>query len=110
MNSAEEIILSKELVRSKARVFRFSVVIEKDRDGYFAVSPELQGQLLHRATPTKRPWRTLGMPYAFAWRIGWKPAKRFLDQNLSAQLAGSYGMTNKLPRVSAAEAAWMIEN
>ncbi len=43
MNPAEETNLSKELVSSKARVFRFSVVIEKDRDGYFAFSPELQG-------------------------------------------------------------------
>ncbi len=43
MNSADETNLSKELVSSKARVFRFSVVIEKDRDGYFAFSPELQG-------------------------------------------------------------------
>ncbi len=43
MNSAEETNLSKELVSSKARILRFSVVIEKDRDGYFAFSPELQG-------------------------------------------------------------------
>ncbi len=43
MNSAEETNLSKELVSSKARVFRFSVVIEKDSDGYFAFTPELQG-------------------------------------------------------------------
>ncbi len=43
MNSAEETNLSKELVSSKARVFPFSVVIEKDRDRYFAFSPELQG-------------------------------------------------------------------
>lgn len=43
MNPAEETNLSKELVSSKARVSRFSVVIEKDRDGYFAFSPELQG-------------------------------------------------------------------
>lgn len=25
------------------RIYRFSVIIEKDRDGYFAFSPELQG-------------------------------------------------------------------
>lgn len=43
MNSTDETNLSKELVSSKARAFRFSVVIEKDRDGYFAFSPELQG-------------------------------------------------------------------
>ena len=43
MNSADETNLSKELVSPKARVFRFSVVIEKDKDGYFASSPELQG-------------------------------------------------------------------
>lgn len=35
--------LSKELVSAKSRVYRFSVVIEKDKDGYFAFSPELQG-------------------------------------------------------------------
>jgi len=43
VNSAEETNLSKELVSHKARVFRFSAVIEKDKDGYFAFSPELQG-------------------------------------------------------------------
>jgi len=31
------------LVSAKSRVYRFSVVIEKDKDGYFAFSPELQG-------------------------------------------------------------------
>lgn len=30
-------------VSIKAKVFRFPVVIKKDRDGYFAFSPELQG-------------------------------------------------------------------
>lgn len=25
------------------RIYRFSVIIEKDKDGYFAFSPELQG-------------------------------------------------------------------
>jgi len=43
MNPAEETKLSRELVSSKAKVNRFSVVIEKDKDGYFAFSPELQG-------------------------------------------------------------------
>jgi len=43
MNPAEETNLSRELVSNKARVYRFSVVIEKDKDGYFAFSPELQG-------------------------------------------------------------------
>lgn len=41
MNSAAEINLSKEAV--SARAYRFSVVIEKDKDGYFALTPELQG-------------------------------------------------------------------
>ncbi|MGV8127310.1 MAG: type II toxin-antitoxin system HicB family antitoxin [Methanothrix sp.] len=27
----------------ESRIYRFSVVIEKDRDGYFAFTPELQG-------------------------------------------------------------------
>lgn len=43
MNSAAEINLSKETVSAKSRVYRFSVVIEKDKDGYFAFTPELQG-------------------------------------------------------------------
>lgn len=43
MNSATETNLSNELVSSKARVYHFSVIIEKDKDGYFAFSPELQG-------------------------------------------------------------------
>lgn len=43
MNPAAETKLSNELVSSKARVYRFSVVIEKDKDGYFAFSPQLQG-------------------------------------------------------------------
>jgi len=43
MNSAAEISLSKEIVSAKSRVYRFSVVIEKDKDGYFAFAPELQG-------------------------------------------------------------------
>ena len=28
---------------TRSRVYRFSVVIEKDKDGYFAFTPELQG-------------------------------------------------------------------
>ena len=43
MNSAAEINLSKEAVSARSRVYRFSVVIEKDKDGYFAFTPELQG-------------------------------------------------------------------
>ena len=43
MNPVAETNLSKELVSAKSRVYRFSVVIEKDKDGYFAFSPELQG-------------------------------------------------------------------
>lgn len=43
MFPAAETNLSKELVSAKSRVYRFSVVIEKDKDGYFAFSPELQG-------------------------------------------------------------------
>lgn len=43
MNPDEEKSLSRELVSSKSRIYRFSVVIEKDKDGYYAFSPELQG-------------------------------------------------------------------
>ena len=43
MNPAKETNLSRELVSDKARVYHFSVIIEKDKDGYFAFSPELQG-------------------------------------------------------------------
>ena len=43
MNPAAETNLSKGLVSAKSRVYRFSVVIEKDKEGYFAFSPELQG-------------------------------------------------------------------
>jgi len=43
MNSVAEINLSKEIVSAKSRIYRFSVVIEKDKDGYFAFTPELQG-------------------------------------------------------------------
>ena len=28
---------------TRSKVYRFSVVIEKDKDGYFAFTPELQG-------------------------------------------------------------------
>ena len=43
LNPAEETNLSRELVSSKARVYRFSVIVEKDKDGYFAFALELQG-------------------------------------------------------------------
>ena len=43
MNPVQETNLSRELESSKARVYRFSVVIEKDKDGYFAFSPKLRG-------------------------------------------------------------------
>jgi predicted RNase H-like HicB family nuclease len=43
MKSAAEINLSKETISAKSRVYRFSVIIEKDKDGYFAFTPELQG-------------------------------------------------------------------
>jgi predicted RNase H-like HicB family nuclease len=38
-----EINLFKAIVGAKSRVYRFSVVIETDRDGYFAFTPELKG-------------------------------------------------------------------
>lgn len=43
MTSDAEMNLSKEMVSAKSKVYRFSVVIEKDKDGYFAFTPELQG-------------------------------------------------------------------
>ncbi len=43
MISAAEINLSKETVSAKSRAYCFSVEIEKDKDGYFAFTPELQG-------------------------------------------------------------------
>jgi predicted RNase H-like HicB family nuclease len=43
MDPAADANLSRELSSSKSRVYRFSVVIEKDKDGYFAFAPELQG-------------------------------------------------------------------
>ena len=43
MFPAAETNLSKEIVSAKSRVYRFLVVIEKDKDGYCAVTPELQG-------------------------------------------------------------------
>lgn len=43
MTSTAEINLSKEAVNASSRVYRLSVVIEKDKDGYFAFTPESQG-------------------------------------------------------------------
>jgi predicted RNase H-like HicB family nuclease len=43
MIPAAAINLSEEIVSAKSRVYRFSVVIEIDRDGYFAFTPKLQG-------------------------------------------------------------------
>ena len=43
MNPVEEKNLYRELMSNKSRVYRFLVVVEKDRDGYYAFSPELQG-------------------------------------------------------------------
>ena len=43
MNHVEEKSLSRELVSSKSRIYSFSVVIERDIDGYYASTPELQG-------------------------------------------------------------------
>lgn len=43
MDPAADANLSRELSSSKSRVYRFSVVVEKDKDGYFAFAPKLQG-------------------------------------------------------------------
>ncbi len=64
MNPEEEKNLYRELVSSKSSVYRFSVVIEKDEDGYYAFSPELQ-DATHRAIHMKKPWKTSGMPSNF---------------------------------------------
>lgn len=50
MNSGVETDRSRELVSTDDRSYRFSVVIEKDKDGYFAFSPELQGCYSQRDT------------------------------------------------------------
>ena len=46
---------------------RFSVVVEKDKHGYFAFCPELQG-CYTQGTPTKRRWRTFTMRSIFTSR------------------------------------------
>jgi predicted RNase H-like HicB family nuclease len=43
MSPDEESNLSREFIGGKSRTYRFSAVIEKDKDGYFAYVPELQG-------------------------------------------------------------------
>lgn len=43
MSPDEESNLSWEFVDGKSRTYRFSAVIEKDKDGYFAYVPEIQG-------------------------------------------------------------------
>ncbi len=43
MSPTEKAEISQELIREGARSYHFSVVIEKDQDGYFAFCPELQG-------------------------------------------------------------------
>ncbi len=43
MDYSGESHLCRESMSSEARTYRFSVIIEKDKDGYFAFVPELQG-------------------------------------------------------------------
>jgi predicted RNase H-like HicB family nuclease len=43
MDLPEEMDAAKEPVGRCMRFYRFSVIIERDRDGYFAFCPELQG-------------------------------------------------------------------
>lgn len=43
MDLPEEPETSRELIRDGRRSYHFSVIIEKDQDGYFAFCPELQG-------------------------------------------------------------------
>lgn len=43
MDHVGESHLCNESVNSEARTYRFSVIIEKDKDGYFAFVPGLQG-------------------------------------------------------------------
>ena len=45
------------------RTYRFSVIIEKDRDGYFAFCPELEG--CYTQGNTYEETSTLKMPYFF---------------------------------------------
>jgi predicted RNase H-like HicB family nuclease len=43
MDLAEEIDTAKEPMSRCMKSYRFSVIIERDQDGYFAFCPELQG-------------------------------------------------------------------
>lgn len=43
MSLTEQPEISNELIREGIRSYHFSVIIEKDQDGYFAFCPELQG-------------------------------------------------------------------
>lgn len=45
-------------------VYKFSVVIERDADGYFALCPELQG-CYTRVILMRRFWITLKMLFTF---------------------------------------------
>jgi hypothetical protein len=49
MNSSAENNLSKEIISAKSRVNRFLVVVEKNKDGCFAFTPELQGSRKYRS-------------------------------------------------------------
>lgn len=81
MNPAAEKNLSEEIVSAKSRVDRFSVVIEKDKDGYFAFTPELQGCYSHRAILTRKPSRILGTQLSCTLRTGWIAAKKSSHRN-----------------------------
>lgn len=43
MSLIEQPDISNELIREGMRSYHFSVIIEKNQDGYFAFCPELQG-------------------------------------------------------------------
>ena len=65
--------------------YRFPVVIEKDKDGYFAFSPDNNRIAIHKAKHTKKEdkqkKKTSKMPSPCTSKTEWKTVKRFCKQN-----------------------------
>jgi hypothetical protein len=80
---AVETNLSRELVNSKARVFRSLLWSRRIRTGIL-LSLLNSRDTMPRATHMKKPLKISKMPYASMWRTGWKAAKMFLSRNPSA--------------------------
>jgi len=60
LNPAEETNLSRELVSSKARVYRFSVIVEKTKTAIL-LSLSSCRDATHRAIHTRKLWKISGM-------------------------------------------------